>query len=188
MDLEQEKQAILDVKAGNTAGFALLVDAYKGAMFNLAFRMTGSASDAEDLVQEVFVRAYRNLGSFDPERRFFPWLYTIGLNLVRRHLKKNRGQVFPSPVQEREESRPPGPEQAFLDKERAGQLQSALLKIKPGQREALILRYVQGLTYDEMADILQISSSAAKMRVARGLEHLRSIVPAALHIKVNHET
>ncbi|WP_028315972.1 RNA polymerase sigma factor [Desulfatibacillum aliphaticivorans] len=180
MDQEEERQAVLDVKAGATDRFALLVDAHKGALFNLAWRMTGSRSDAEDLVQEIFVRAFRNLGSFDAEKRFFPWLYTIGINLIRSRLKavSRRRRVLQD--QEKEGAKEASPEEAFLAKERADQVQAALLKLNTGQREALLLRYSQGLTYDEIADILRISNSAAKMRAARGLDRLRSILPETL--------
>ncbi|MBI9078071.1 MAG: sigma-70 family RNA polymerase sigma factor [Desulfatibacillum sp.] len=187
MDQEQEKQAILDVKAGDTARFALLVDAYKTPLFNLAYRMTGSRTEAEDLVQDTFVRAFRNLDSFDSTRRFFPWLYTIGLNLVRRRLKTKGLHSSEPASREQEESREPGPEQAFLDKERAGEVQDALLQLKPDQREALILRYVQGLTYDEIAEILDVTPSAAKMRVYRGLDQLRTIIPETIPAKADHE-
>ncbi|SHK00502.1 RNA polymerase sigma-70 factor, ECF subfamily [Desulfatibacillum alkenivorans DSM 16219] len=180
MDQEEERQAVLDVKAGAVDRFAFLVDAHKGALFNLAWRMTGSRSDAEDLVQEIFVRAFRNLGSFDSEKRFFPWLYTIGINLIRSRLKSvsKRRRVLQD--QEKEGSQEASPEDAFLEKERADQVQAALLKLNTGQREALLLRYSQGLTYDEIAVILRISNSAAKMRAARGLDRLRSILPETL--------
>ena len=180
MDQEEEKQAVLDVIAGAMDRFAPLVDAYKATLFNLAYRMTGSRSEAEDLVQEIFVRAYRNLKAFDVQKRFFPWLYTIGINLIRSRLKTLNKKPLAWNSLERERTHASSPEQAFLEKERADQVQAALMKLNPGQREALILRHIQGLAYDEIAEILNISNSAAKMRTARGLERLRAILPETL--------
>jgi len=85
----EENRIVERVLQGEREAFAALVDAYKGAIFNLAFRMTNSYQDADDLSQETFIRAYRNLRQFDPRKRFFTWIYTIGLNLIRNHLKKH---------------------------------------------------------------------------------------------------
>ncbi len=65
------------------------IEAYNGPIFNLAYRMTGSREDADDLTQETFIRAYQNLRRYDRSKKFFTWLYTIGINLIRNHLKKN---------------------------------------------------------------------------------------------------
>jgi RNA polymerase sigma-70 factor (ECF subfamily) len=88
MDSEQKKKIIQQVLQGQTEAFALLVDHYKGPVFNLAYRMTGSRQDAEDLTQETFLKAFLGLKRFDRQRRFFPWLFTVAVNTVRNHLKK----------------------------------------------------------------------------------------------------
>ena len=89
MTTNEENQIVERVLQGKREAFAALVDAHKGTIFNLAFRMTGNHQDADDLSQETFIRAYRNLRQFDPRKRFFTWIYTIGLNLIRNHLKKH---------------------------------------------------------------------------------------------------
>ena len=76
------------VLEGNRDSYALIVDKYKGPIFNLTYRMTGSYDDASDLAQETFIRAYKNLSRFNTEKKFFTWLYTISLNLIRNHLKE----------------------------------------------------------------------------------------------------
>ena len=83
-----EGEIIGRVLGGDREAFAVLVDAYKGPVFSLAFRMTGSAQDADDLTQESFLRAFQYLGRFRAGERFFPWLYTVSLNVIRNHLRK----------------------------------------------------------------------------------------------------
>jgi len=83
-----EGEIIGRVLGGDREAFAVLVDAYKGPVFSLAFRMTGSAQDADDLTQESFLRAFQSLGRFRAGERFFPWLYTVSLNVIRNHLRK----------------------------------------------------------------------------------------------------
>ncbi|RPJ10029.1 MAG: sigma-70 family RNA polymerase sigma factor [Desulfobacteraceae bacterium] len=89
----EENQIVQRVLQGESGAFADLVDAFKGMIFNLAFRMTGSRQDAEDLSQETFIRAYKSLRQFDQRKRFFTWIYTIGLNLIRNHIKKHGREI-----------------------------------------------------------------------------------------------
>jgi RNA polymerase sigma-70 factor, ECF subfamily len=90
MERDREREIILRILQGEREAFALLVDEYKTAVFNLTYRMTGSYEDASDLAQEIFVRAYKNLRKFQTDRSFFTWLYTISLNHIRNHLRKER--------------------------------------------------------------------------------------------------
>jgi len=90
MNTKQENETIQSVLHGDREKFALLVDKYKGPVYNLVYRLTGSSHDAEDLAQDTFIQAYRSLNSFKTNNRFFPWLYAIGINLTRNHLKKKK--------------------------------------------------------------------------------------------------
>ena len=183
MDHDQEKETIRSVLAGNRQAYALLVDAHKSAVFNLAWRMTGSASDAEDIAQETFLRAYDKLWRYDPRRRFFTWLYTITLNLSRNHLKWKqqsasresqwRAMKEQDDVQSREADQPEG---VLLEHERSRELQAGLLELPADMREALILRFQDDRPFEDIAEICGISLSAAKMRVYRGLEKLRNLL------------
>jgi RNA polymerase sigma-70 factor (ECF subfamily) len=83
MDRQQENRIIIEVLQGDRQKYSLLVEHYKGHVFHLAYRMTGDLSEAEDLTQETFIRAYLHLSKFHPDRSFFTWLYTIGINLIR---------------------------------------------------------------------------------------------------------
>ena len=88
MDQKIEAEIVAKVLKGDRQAYALLVEEYKSPIYNLAYRMTGNSEDADDLTQETFIRAYINLWRFDPKRKFFTWLYTISINLIRNHLKK----------------------------------------------------------------------------------------------------
>lgn len=176
MDRKCELEIIQEVLSGDRAAFAELVDDCKGPIFNLAFRMTGSYSDADDLTQEIFLRAYLKLHQFDQNQKFFTWLYTLGINLIRNHLReKARKEKSDSLNAYREESlhltdASRAPEE--LEESITG-LEMNMQKLPVDLREALILKYLHDLTFEEVAAITGCSASAAKMRVYRALEKLK---------------
>jgi RNA polymerase sigma-70 factor (ECF subfamily) len=179
MDRQEEQDVIAQVHRGERAAFAVLVDAYAKPIFNLAFRMTGNRQDADDLAQETFLRAYRKLKRFDPEKKFFTWLYTIALNIIRNHLKSSPERT----ARIAEMNHPPSdpvdpanPEGLFLDREKAQLLEICLQKLPSELKEAVVLRYYQDLSFDEIATITDASVSAVKMRTYRGLERLRALM------------
>lgn len=179
MTQNEENEIIECVLAGDRDAYASLVDAYKSAIFNLAFRMTGSYQDANDLSQETFIRAYRNLRHFDPGKKFFTWIYTIALNIIRNHLKSSPERTARIAEMDHPPSDPVDPENPegiFLDREKAQLLEICLQKLSSELKEAVVLRYYQDLSFDEIATITDASVSAVKMRVYRGLERLRELM------------
>lgn len=174
----EENQIVESVLEGDREAFALLVDAYKGAIFNLAFRMTGSNQDADDLSQETFIRAYRNLRQFDPQKRFFTWIYTIGLNLIRNHLKKQekRGQIYISLDKYKSDPFFQQTEQNMIRAQDMHRLEACLQMLPVDLREAVVLRFYQDLSFEEIAVISDASLSAVKMRVYRGLDQLKRLM------------
>jgi RNA polymerase sigma-70 factor (ECF subfamily) len=185
MDRQEEQDVIARVRRGERAAFAALVDAYRTPIFNLAFRMTGHPSDAEDLAQETFLRAFEQLPRFNPERSFYTWLFTISLNLIRNHLKKTGRRRRADHYLPRErltgavDSRGrPVVQQGTRDEEdvsaeKGEGLARCLRKLSPELRELLVLRFYQGLSFEVIAEIAGLSQSAVKMRVYRGLDKLR---------------
>ena len=176
MEQNKEKDIICRVLKGDRDAYALLIEEYKGPIFNLAYRMTCEYQDAEDLAQEAFVRAYNTLKRFDTDKRFFPWLYTIALNLIRNHLKKKKPSLADEASANKWLDNGDSPEQAVVKRQQAEQLNSCLQKLPVDLREAIILRFYQDLLFEDLSEILDISLSAAKMRVYRGLEKLRSFM------------
>ena len=180
MDLNQERDIILRIVGGERDAYALLVNEYKTSIFNLAYRMTGNYEDALDLAQETFIRAYVNLKKFDSEQRFFTWIYTIGINLVRNHLKKKRQdrsretmeRTFPKPgIGDSDRI-----EQDTIRVQENDRLNIAMQKLPSDLREAIVLRFYQDLSFEEIAAISDASISAVKMRVYRAQERLRALM------------
>ena len=170
-----EGETIGRVLGGDREAFAVLIDAYKGQVFSLAFRMTGSAQDADDLTQESFLRAYQSLGRFRTGERFFPWLYTVSLNVIRNHLRKVKAMPEEAAGNEMPEATDPrsGPDDEAIGRERARRLQGCLLRLPVPVREALVLRFYEGLSFEDIASVTGDTLSSAKMKVYRGLEKIR---------------
>lgn len=175
-----EDQAVIeDILSGDSDAYAILVMRYQKAIYNLMVRMTGSGEDAADLTQETFIKAYEGLSRFQKGRRFFPWLYTIGLNHSKNFLRR-RCLLQTDSVEDCElESGLDYPAQqedvmyARLDAQR---LQAVLNQLPVDYREALILRYHEGCTMEDIAEALNLSVSGAKMRVHRGLQKIRKLL------------
>jgi RNA polymerase sigma-70 factor (ECF subfamily) len=187
MDHKSEAEIVAKVLNGDRQAYALLVEEYKTPVYSLAYRMTGNSQDAEDLAQETFLRAFNQLFRYDTKRSFFTWLYTISLNIIRNHLKKNstrrrddfrQGEKI-SGTGEFDDKRFTSQESQVIDegrKEREEKLESCLQKLSPELRELMILRFYQGLPFEAIAEITGLSLSAIKMRVYRGLEKLRKYI------------
>jgi RNA polymerase sigma-70 factor (ECF subfamily) len=154
--------------AGDRAAFGQLMHRYTGAVYNLAYRMLGNAEDAEDASQEIFLRAYTRLASFDRERRFSTWLLSIGSNYCIDRLRRRRfawltldDAAFALPSGE------PGPERSALNHEQRAIVQQALLKLPETYRLVMVLRYWQDLSYEEIARATGLPESTIKTRLHR---------------------
>jgi RNA polymerase sigma-70 factor, ECF subfamily len=178
MDQKVEAEIIERILKGDRQAFALLVEEYKAAIYNLAFRMTRSAGDADDLTQETFVRAYINLWRFHPKRKFFTWLYTISINLIRNHLKKVKNDDLLNRTKniQYEENETQSPETLIIATQESNKIDLALLTLKYELRVMLIMKYQQELSFEEIAEITGKSVSAVKMQVYRGLEKLGQLI------------
>ena len=174
MNKKQENETIQSVLNGDREKFALFVDKYKGPVYNLVYRLTGSRHDAEDLAQDTFIKAYKSLNSFKTKQKFFPWLYTIAINLTRNHLKKKKPLLVEN--FDHLQTDKDNPEQAVSKQQEAEALARYIQRLPVFLREAVILRYYFYLSFKEIARILCISLSAAKMRVYRGLEKLEYLM------------
>ncbi|MBN2283462.1 MAG: RNA polymerase sigma factor [Deltaproteobacteria bacterium] len=172
------------ILAGNRQAYEQIIERYKGPVFNLAYRMTGSYDDAADLSQEIFIRAFRNLKKFDQRKRFFTWLYTIALNHIRNHQAKGRrlSEIVDNGISIENIAdvvSEDNSEQLLIKKEDAELITENLHTLPRELREALVLRYFQAFSFDEIAEISGSSLSAVKMRVYRGLEQLRVMIQTA---------
>jgi RNA polymerase sigma-70 factor (ECF subfamily) len=187
MDHKNEAEIVARVLNGDRQAYALLVEEYKTPIYNLAYRMTRNSQDAEDLAQETFLRSFDQLFRFDAKRSFYTWLYTISLNIIRNHIKKNSSRRLDnfrqvekiSGTDDFDDKRFASQESQVRDelsKEREEELERCLQKLSPELRELLILRFYQGLSFEVISEITGLSLSAIKMRVYRGLEKLRKYI------------
>jgi len=153
--------------------FGQLIDRHAPAIINLAFRMVGNRAEAEDLAQEAFMSAFKALPTFKSNAKFSTWLYSIASNKCRDWLRVKRPGQGPYDVDADEhldlhvvEERTP---ESLLSQEQvARELDQAIQRLPPLYREAFILKHVEGLSYEEMEDILGVNGDTLKMRVYKG--------------------
>jgi RNA polymerase sigma-70 factor (ECF subfamily) len=179
MTREAENNIIAKILSGDDRAYGYFVDKYKAAVYNLAYRMTGQLQETEDLTQEIFFKAYASLKKFDVNRKFFPWLYAIALNTLRNHLKQKKPVVWydeENANQKPAVANPHNPETMVSQVEAYRRLAEKMQKLPLLQQEAVVLRYYQELSFEDIAEILDVSLSAAKMRVYRGLEKLADLL------------
>jgi len=162
---------------GDRSAFGQLMHRYAGAVYNLAYRMLGNAEDAEDASQEIFIRAYTRLASFDRQRRFSTWLLSIGSNYCIDRLRRRRftwmtleDAAYALPSNE------PGPERSALNREQQAIVQQALQKLPDTYRLVMVLRYWQDLSYEEIGRATGLPESTIKTRLHRA----RHMLAAAL--------
>ena len=176
---ERDIGVIRQVLQGERDAYADIVERYKNPIYNLAVRLTGNLSDAEDLAQDVFIRVYENLDRFDITKRFFPWMYTVALNVIRNYNTKNKPKLMrfqKDNYSDKWLKHTDTPEKSVSENQQQKKLARCILKLPTIQKEAVVLRYYQGLTFEEIAEVRSCSLSAAKMRVYRGLEQLNRLM------------
>ena len=173
---EDEYAIIRKVLAGEADHYAVLVDAYKDLAYNIAFRLVGDADAAKDMAQESFIAAYNALGDFKFNSRFSSWLYRIVVNKCRDHFRATRETVPVDDICEDIAGSDRTPEQAASSRQTGDAVQQALNKLPPDYREVIILKHIEGLDYQEIADTLEVSVNALKVRAHRGREMLRKLL------------
>lgn len=168
MEQDQDECAkiVARVLEGDRQAYARLVEEYKTSIYNLAYRMTGNLEDAADLTQDIFIRAYIHLWRYNPEKKFFTWLYTIALNTIKNFIKKNK-ITQTSDLKENQSL-------AEQNSSAAQDMDIYLSALDVQTRAFILMKYVQELSFEEISEISGKSISAVKMRVYRGLESLRS--------------
>ena len=164
------------VLGGEVDAFAILVDRYFDHYVRFAVHLVGNREDAEEVVQDTFLRAYRALGRYEERERFGAWILRILVNRARTvsALGRRREKMFPEQVDETlaEAAEAHPADRAALREE----MSRALSQLGTDQREAFLLHYVEGLSYEEMSAVTGSGVSALKMRVKRSCERLREIL------------
>jgi len=177
-----EEAMLVDLAiAGNVQAFERLISLYGKKIFNYCYRMTGNKEDAEDVSQEVFIKAYRSLKGFKQNSQFSTWLYRIAYNAcIDSHRKRNAmvGVVtlFDEEGADRIQeiaSNEPSLEEQVLNEERNQVIHSAIMQLRPEYRSVVLLREVNGLSYDEISGILDLPLGTVKSYISRAREALR---------------
>ncbi|MBL0892266.1 MAG: RNA polymerase sigma factor [Gemmatimonadaceae bacterium] len=171
-----DAELVVRTRAGDGEAFGQLVSRYHDACWRFAYHMLGERADAEDVVQDTFLRAYLAIGRYDERDQFRGWLFRILTNQCRNFLT-SRGRRTRRFIQDDAaiDSATAPPSAAPLGVEDAALLR-ALGQLDPLQREALLLKYAEGLEYSEMSAMTGAGESALKMRVKRGSERLRVLL------------
>lgn len=165
----EEIEWIAQIRQGDDTAFTLLVERYQNAVYHLCYRMLGTSTEAEDAAQETFIRAYNAIERYDTSRKFSTWLLSIATNYCIDQLRKRRLFTISfedMPFFDLAESGP-GPEGAMLMDERQRQVRHLLRSLSETDRAAVVLRYWYDYSYEEIADVLNLTNSAVKSRLHR---------------------
>ncbi len=171
-----ERRAIEAVLAGDRKAFRLLVERHQRGIYNVIYRLIHSAPDAEDLAQQAFLSAFDALGRFDLEARFSSWIYRIAVNLAKDHLKSRQRSEQPSSVDSSEAlfaGELPAPDQPVVAAERQKIMMQAMARLSWKDREVLVLKDLEELSYEEMREVLHRPVTALKIRVLRARAKLK---------------
>jgi RNA polymerase sigma-70 factor, ECF subfamily len=179
-DKEVDQQLVLRAQHGDKHAFELLVVKYQRRLKRLISRFVRDAAEAEDVTQEAFIKAYRALPSFRGDSAFYTWLYRIGINTAKNYLV-SLGRRPPTTTQfDAEESEDfegsallqdvNTPENELMSKQVAGVVNSSLLKLPDDLRTALTLREIEGLSYEEIAEVMSCPIGTVRSRIFRARE------------------
>jgi len=181
--LDTDESLVASALAGNRGAFERLVRRHQRSLVNHLFRQTGQRELAVDLAQEVFLKVYLSLASFDSRFRFTTWLYRIASNCAIDHLRKKHPRTCPldsGPSDDQEDVRArrlaghePTPHEVFRVREIQGRLDLAIQKLPPDYRQLILLRHRQHCRYDEIARITRLPIGTVKNRIFRAREMLR---------------
>ena len=172
-----DSAAVALARGGDHEAFRLLVERHSRSLYRLAYRMTGRQEDAEDVVQEALVRAYRQLGRFEARSNFGTWLYRIGFNCAIDYLRArpHREAAETDETLERlsGQSRGPSTHDLVYAGEIGGRVKDALETLSPQERAAFLMRHQQGCSIEEICQALDLRSNAAKHSIFRAVKKMR---------------
>jgi RNA polymerase sigma-70 factor (ECF subfamily) len=175
-----DADAVRKARDGDEEAFRLLVERHSRGLYRLAHRMTGRPADAEDVVQDTFVRAYRQLGRFEARSNFATWLYRIGYNCAIDHLRarpRHESTETPEVLAEHSTDRGrPAVDDLVYAKQIDRHVQTALTALTAQERAAFLLRHYDGCSIDEICRALDLKASAAKHAVFRAVKKMRQVL------------
>lgn len=181
---ETDRAAVAAVSAGDAHAFRVLVDRHSRYVHRVAYRMTGNHSDAEDVVQEAFLKAYRQLGRFEARADFRTWLHKIAVNCAIDLIRGRRHRAGAQSIDDLDTvasgdtpvSQPPLPDRQMLSTEIGERVTAGLGRLTPLERAAFMLRHLEGRSIDEIGTSLGLKTEAAKHSVFRAVRKMRLVL------------
>jgi RNA polymerase sigma-70 factor (ECF subfamily) len=176
------KKRIKQVKKGDQNAFGEIVELYKDRVYHVCFRMLGNKQEAEDAAQEAFIRAYMNISSFNQDLKFSTWIFRIATNLCIDRIRKKKPDYYLDAevagtdgltMYSQIASDAPLPEKELESQELQETIQQEILKLPEKYRSAIVLKYIEELSLNEISEILDLPLGTVKTRIHRGREALR---------------
>lgn len=178
----EDARVVEAVLAGRSELYRILVRRYQDVMYRHAVRMVGDGDEAADLVQKAFVKGFRKLDACHDPAKVGGWLFRICANMCKDYLKSRRRQDLSLDVVDVQMDLAPGPIEELERADMRRTIETAIGELTPGLREAFVMKHLEGCSYEKMAELMDVSISALKMRVHRAREELQEklagLVPA----------
>lgn len=181
-----EKTLLNKAKQGNIIAFEKLIISHEKTVYNIAYRMFNNEEDTKDIAQEVFIKIYKNLNKFDGNCKISTWIHRITVNTCIDELRKRKGKETSSidslidlddgEVQKQYTDNSFNPEQSLINKEDIEDLKNAINLLSENHKALIVLRDIQGLSYNEISEITQISLGTIKSRISRARIQLKNII------------
>jgi len=192
---QNERLLISKAKAGDVEAFEQLIEAYQKKVYNLALRMTGNQDDAADLAQEAFIRVFRSISGFKEQSSFSTWVYRITTNVCLDEIRKRKNRKVISideeihmdegEIKRQVISEEPLPDELAEREELRSIVNAAINSLPEDQRIVLTLRDLNGLSYDEIAKILDCPGGTVKSRINRARQALRNVLSARTELLID---
>ena len=176
MNRDDDAALVSDCLNGNPQAFAAIVAKYEKPLYNVAIRMLRNPEDARDVTQTAFLKAYQGLNKYDPQFKFYSWLYRIAINESLDALRLRSREA--GPVDDQLPSGDPGPEDALAADGAQRQLLAAIEELRPEHRAVIVLKYFADRSYEDMAEILGVEAKTVKSRLFTARQALKDRLAA----------
>ena len=163
-------------KGGDPSAFEGLVRRYQERVYNLCRYVINDTHDAQDAAQDVFIKAYRGLKAYNSNAGFYTWLYRIAVNTCLDYNKRSRPEAVEESFIEIVASSDPSPERLLQSKETGRLIRAALRKLPEKFKAAIVLKEIEGLSYEEIAEVLNTSVGTVKSRISRARDEMRGLL------------
>ena len=175
--MKDQEKIIARARRGDADAFEQLVVAYRDQVFRLALRMCGSEADADEVAQEAFLSAWKALPNFRGESQFSTWLYQLTTHAAIDLMRREKRQIAADDITEVSAADPaPSPQQQAEQSEQREIVRDAILQLAPEQREVVVLRFMEELSYEEIDAVLKLPSGTVKSRLNRAKAQLKEIL------------